>query len=294
LVPGFAEIAKPMTQLIRKDAQFKWESSQQAAFEKLKEVICSEQVLAYPDFKSHFILTTDALKVAVAAVLSRVQYGVERPVAFASLQMNRAEQNYCASEAEMLAVIWATKQFRCYLYGKRFTVRTAHSALTYLHKFTGNNARLLRWSLRHTEFEFEFQHRTGAQIRHVDALSRHVQVVQTSKTIPKERVKAEQASDKYCNSIEVWKFRGNSEYFYDEEGVVYRRRMNGEHQLVVPKTLVKEVIELNHDSIYAAHAGRKRTLEILCLRYYWPKMRQDVENYVREFDNSHRRKQGRE
>jgi hypothetical protein len=42
LVPGFAEIAKPMTQLIRKDTQFKWESSQQAAFEKLKEVICSE------------------------------------------------------------------------------------------------------------------------------------------------------------------------------------------------------------------------------------------------------------
>jgi hypothetical protein len=51
LVPRFAEIAKPMTQLIRKDTQFSWESSQQEAFEKLKEVICSEQVLAYPDFK---------------------------------------------------------------------------------------------------------------------------------------------------------------------------------------------------------------------------------------------------
>jgi hypothetical protein len=207
--------------------------------------------------------------------------------------MNRAEQNYCASEAEMLAVIWATKQFRCYLYGKRFTVRTDHSALTYLHKFTGNNVRLLRWSLRFTEFDFFIENRPGTQIRHVDALSRHVQAVHTNKRIPNERVKAEQASDKYCNSTEVGKFLGNSEYFYDE-GVIYRRGMNGEHQLLVPKTLVKEVIELNHDSICAAHPGKKRTLEILCIRYYWPKMRQDVESYVRECDNCHRRKQGRE
>jgi hypothetical protein len=63
------------------------------AFEKLKEVIYSDQVLAYPDFKSHFILTTDASKVAVAAVLSQVQDGVERPVAFASRQMSQTEQN---------------------------------------------------------------------------------------------------------------------------------------------------------------------------------------------------------
>jgi hypothetical protein len=57
-------------------------------------------------------------------------------------------------------------------------------------------------------------------------------------------VKAEQVSDEYCNSIEVGKFLGELEYFYDEEGVIYRSRMNGEHQLLVPRTLVKEVIDL--------------------------------------------------
>jgi hypothetical protein len=114
------------------------------AFEKLKEVICTEQVVAYQDFKSQFILTTDASTVAVAAFLSQVQDGFDHPNAFASCQMNQAEQNYCASEAQMIAVIWATKQFRCYLYWKRFKVRKGHSALTYLHKYTGNNARLLR------------------------------------------------------------------------------------------------------------------------------------------------------
>jgi hypothetical protein len=235
LFPRFAEIAKPMTQLIRKDTQFKWKSSQQAAFEKLKEMICSEQVLAFPDFKSHFILTTDASKVAVAEVLSQVQDGVDRPIAFASRQMNQAEQNYCASEAEMLAIIWATKQFRCYLYGKRFKVRTDHLALTYVRKFTGNNARLLRWSLRLSEFDFQIEHCPGTQIRDVDALSRHVQAVNTSQIIPMGSVKAEQASDKLCNSIKVGNFLGRSEYFYNEEGVIYRRRMNCEHQSTSPQ-----------------------------------------------------------
>jgi hypothetical protein len=55
----------------------------------------------------------------------------------------------------------------------------------------------------------------------------HVQAVRASKIVPKERVKPEQASDEYCNSIEVGKFLGNSEYFHDE-GVIYRRRINGE------------------------------------------------------------------
>jgi hypothetical protein len=91
-------------------------------------------------------------------------------------------------------------------------------------------------------------------------------------------VKAEKASDKFCNSIVVGRVMGKSQYFYDKEGVIYRRRMNGEHQLLVPKAMAKEVIELNNDTIYAGHPGRKRTLEILCIRYYWPKMKQDVEN----------------
>jgi hypothetical protein len=104
-------------------------------------------------------------------------------------------------------------------------------------------------------------------------------------------VKAEQGTDRFCNSLEVGKFKGKLEYF--SNGVIYRRQMNGKHQLVVPKTMVKDVIALNHDSIYAAHPGRKRTLEILCICYYWPKMRQNVENYVRECDD-YRRKQGRE
>jgi hypothetical protein len=55
------------------------------------EVLCSDQVLAYLDFSTQFIFTTDASKVAVAAVLSLVQNGVERPICYASRQMNQGK-----------------------------------------------------------------------------------------------------------------------------------------------------------------------------------------------------------
>jgi hypothetical protein len=55
--------------------------------------------------------------------------------------------------------------------------------------------------------------------------------------------------------------------------------------------LVREVIALNHDCIFASHPGRKRWLELLCLRYYWPGLRKDVESYVSQCDDCQKRKQ---
>jgi len=257
-----------LTELIRKDVQFKWEERQQTAFEKLKEILCSEQVLAYPDFNSQFILTTDASQVAVAGILSQVKNGVERPISYSSRQLNGAERLYSATELELLAVTWATKHFRCYLYGKRFVIRTDHSALTYLHKFSDNNSRVMRWSLRLAEFDFEVQHRAGTMNKHADALSRHVQSVTVDHSLSKYRLRKEKKTERFCNTLAVGRPISQSEYFYDEDGVIHRRRKNAEHQLLVPKILATEVIALNHDPIFASHPGRKRTLEVLCLRYY--------------------------
>ena len=103
-MPNFAQIAKPMTGLLRKDARFVWAEHQQAAFEALKIALCSEKVLTYHNFYSQFILTTDASKTAVAAIMSQIQDGVERPISFASRQLNSVESRYSASELELLAV----------------------------------------------------------------------------------------------------------------------------------------------------------------------------------------------
>ena len=105
LVPNFAEIAKPLTALTRKDRQFTWGPQQQQAFQSMKDRLCTTPVLGYPNFELPFIITTDASKVAIAANLSQVQDRKERSIAYASRQLNTAEQNYTASEQEMLALV---------------------------------------------------------------------------------------------------------------------------------------------------------------------------------------------
>jgi hypothetical protein len=106
--------------------------------------------------------------------------------------MNKAEQAYSASESEILALVWATKFFRCYLYGKKFLVRTDRSALYYLRKFSDHNSRLMRWSLKLSELDFVVEHKPGSKISHVDALSRHVGAVMHEYSLDKERILCEQ------------------------------------------------------------------------------------------------------
>jgi len=165
LIPNFAEVGKSLTSLTGKNQPFVWGPSQQEAFQGMKDRLCTAPVLAYPNFNLPFILTTDASKLAVAAVLSQVQDGAERPIAYASREKNTADRNYSTTEAEMLALVWAAKYFRCYLYGKRSVVRTDHSALTYMRNFAYSNCRLLRWSFKLSELDFVVEHRPGPQNR---------------------------------------------------------------------------------------------------------------------------------
>ena len=192
LVPNFVSIAKPVTTLTRKYQEFIWGPRKQEVFESLRSRLCSNSVLAYPNFKLPFILTNDASKVAIAAILSQVQDGVERLIAYASRQLNSTEQAYTISEIQVFASGWATKYFRCYLYGTNFIVGTDHSALTYLRNFANHNSRLLRWSLKLSELDFSVEHRPGTKIAHVDTLSRHVGTVTVSNCLDKVTIFQEQ------------------------------------------------------------------------------------------------------
>jgi hypothetical protein len=106
-------------------------------------------------------------------------------------------------------------------------------------------------------------------------------VLAQEQDLPREVVKTVQAGDKFCQSLKPGPATSKSEYFTDEEGLIYRRRKNGEHQLVVPVNLANRVIKMNHDPVTVANPGRSRTLDILCLRFYWPGMRRHVDEYVK-------------
>jgi len=61
----------------------------------MEDKLLTATVLAYPNFDLPFILNTDASMVAVAFSFSYVKNGVERPIAYAGRQMNRAELSCC-------------------------------------------------------------------------------------------------------------------------------------------------------------------------------------------------------
>ena len=68
-IPHFAEVARPLTQLTKKDAIWEWGSSQEAAYNSLKEKLTSAPILRQADPNQPFVLRTDASAYAVGAAL---------------------------------------------------------------------------------------------------------------------------------------------------------------------------------------------------------------------------------
>ena len=89
----------------------------------------SAPILIFPDFSNDFILDTDASEYGLGAVRSQQVNGCEKVVAYASRVLNKAERKYSVTRKELLAVVTFAKHFRSYLLGRRFVLRTDHSAL---------------------------------------------------------------------------------------------------------------------------------------------------------------------
>ena len=184
-IPNVAARSKPLTDLLKKSKTFVWGKDQEAAFLDLCNCLCGDPILQCPDFTKPFILTTDASNIAIGAVLSQGKIGEDLPIAFASRTLNQAEVHYAATEKECLAVVFFTKYFRHYLYGRKFTVVTDHQALIWLHNTRDTSSRLLRWRLRLLDFQYDIQYRPGKTNLNADALSRNpVDRITCAKALP--------------------------------------------------------------------------------------------------------------
>jgi hypothetical protein len=82
-VPRFSLIASPLHKLTGKNVPYVWGKEQAKAFQTLKDILCSELLLQYPDFKKGFIVTCDASSTGVGSVLSQGPLGHDLPVAYA-------------------------------------------------------------------------------------------------------------------------------------------------------------------------------------------------------------------
>ena len=82
---------------------------------------------------------------AIGAVLSQIQNGTDRVIAYFSRALRRAERNYCTTRRELLAVVDAIRHFHHYLYGKKFVVRTDHGALQWPMSFKDLEGQMAQW-----------------------------------------------------------------------------------------------------------------------------------------------------
>jgi hypothetical protein len=175
LVPNFAGIAGPLTDLLKKNNpdRIVWTQKLQIAFEQLKAALTSKPVLCAPNFGRDFLLQTDASQFAIAAILSqRDQEGQERVIAYASRKLAPREINYSTVMKETLAIVWAANHFESWIYGQKVICQSDHRPLAWLESMRNTNARLMRWSLFLQRFNLEHSFRRGVENANADSLTR--------------------------------------------------------------------------------------------------------------------------
>ncbi|CAG4993640.1 unnamed protein product [Colias eurytheme] len=181
-IPNFANITASLNNLTRKNVNFNWTTDCQNSFETLKHTLCNPPLLQYPNFEesNEFIIHTDASGLAIGAVLSNQD---KRPVAYASRTLNKAERNYPVIEKELLAIVWAIKYFRPYIYGRKFKICTDHRPLIYLFNMKDPSSRLTKFRLCLEEYDFVIEYTRGKDNVAADALSRIVLTTDDLKSI---------------------------------------------------------------------------------------------------------------
>ena len=170
-IRGFQDIAYPLTSLTKTGERFVWTEQRQAAFEKLKHALATAPIVCSPHDGGGYILDTDASDHALGAVLQQRQDDQIVVIAYASKGLDNAQRSYCTTRKELLAIIYGLQQYRHYLLGYPFEMRTDHSALTTIFKSVtvGQQA---RWLDLLAEYDFVPVHRAGLQHRNADSMSR--------------------------------------------------------------------------------------------------------------------------
>ncbi|MCG8109820.1 MAG: RNase H-like domain-containing protein, partial [Candidatus Thiodiazotropha taylori] len=170
-VRNFAQVSADLYDITSVE-KFTWKSKHQAAFEKLKELAITAPMLSHPSPDGEFILDTDASHTQIGAALYQIQDGVEKPICFASHVLLKQHRNYCTTRKELLAVVKFCRQFRHYLLGRPFIIRTDHNSLVWLTRFKHLEGQLARFIEELSQYDFKIYHRKGTEHCNADALSR--------------------------------------------------------------------------------------------------------------------------
>ena len=218
-IKNYSELALPLEKLCKsmwnkkskKKTEICWTNECHDSFERLKIALTSAPVLAYPTKDGQFVLDTDASHDAMGSVLSQIQNGEEKVIAYGSKKFTQSQRQYCITRKELLAVHHFVHHFKQYLLGRPFIVRTDHRALTWMMNWkTPNTSQYCRWRQELEIFDMDVRYRKGEEHLNADALSRwpHCEQCEVNHKDPKRKTNVknlENEQDKvervFCRNI---------------------------------------------------------------------------------------------
>jgi len=291
--------------LTGKDTVFTWEVEQQRSFNELKQILCSEPVVAmYNPTAPVTQVHTDASSVVLSGVLLQGPTPSELHMVYAvSKKTTDAESRYHSSRLELYAIIWTLNRLRPFLLGIRFTILTDCQSLVYLNVHKTTKPQVARWFEVLQEFDFEIKYRPGSRMAHVDALSRvhdgeqdDTSSVETdlSKRLdvfvalsPTDRVRFMQQSDEKTKIL-INLLQMNAKLTIAEKGLVrdyeltdgvLYRLYEGFYEGRAPKSMRKGVVVGAQD--YGGHHAAERTIAIITKDYWFAGLRRYVRQHIR-------------
>ncbi|KAG3230821.1 hypothetical protein PI124_g24082 [Phytophthora idaei] len=173
-VENYAGKIRPLSQLLKKEAEWKWTAECQQAFDAVKQGLTEAPILAVADQDRPFHVVCDASDFSVGCALMQHDHeGRDRVVYYQSRQLKPAERNYPVHDKELLAMKYALVKFRVYLLGSGpFVVYTDHASLRTAVKSPHISQRMARWLSFFAEYGFRVEYKPGRLNVVADALSR--------------------------------------------------------------------------------------------------------------------------
>ncbi|KAD1378137.1 hypothetical protein E3N88_42914 [Mikania micrantha] len=253
---GFSKIAQPLTALTHKDKKYLWTEKQEAAFQLLKQKLCSTPILSLPDGMDDFIVYCDASIQGLGCVLMQR----DKMIAYASRQLKVHEKNYTTHDLELGAVVFALKIWRHYLYGTKCTIYTDHKSLQHIFEQKELNMRQRRWLELLNDYECAIKYHPGKANVVADALSqKNVEALKPENLAAESLRGMEQQLTEKANGLQ---------YFMERVWVPHHGNLR---DLVMDEA---------HKSRYSIHPGSDKMYHDLKILYWWPHMKADIATYV--------------
>ncbi|KAD1573174.1 hypothetical protein E3N88_42603 [Mikania micrantha] len=279
-IEGFSKIAQSLTSLTHKDKKFEWGEKQEAAFDLLKQKLCSAPILSLPDGCEDFVVYCDASKQRLGCVLMQR----EKVISYASRQLKVHEKNYTTHDLELGAVVFALKIWRHYLYGTKCTIFTDHKSLQHIFGQKELNMRQRRWVELIGDYDCAIKYHPGKANVVADALSRkeitkRVRALQLTihSELPNQiRVAQQEALKKENLALEA--MRGMDKQMKQKDDGAYYLM----DRIWIPHYggLREVVMDEAHKSRYSIHPGSDKMYHDLRATYWWPNMKSEIAIYV--------------